>query len=297
MDLTKQIFLNISDFFQYISKKLRGLAQKTSTSTNISLYSLEKNNWQNVRPCFVLSTGRCGTKLSYKLLQSSNKAIPFQNPTPELIRASKKAYEEIYDKMDLYKEVVKSCREELILFTAKRDKIYIETNNRITFFAPAIKKVFPKAIFIHLIRHPGAFVRSGIRREWYSGKHEHDIGRIVPTDKKKLEKWERYNSIQKIGWLWNETNNFIENFLEVLSPQLYLQIKSEELFNKVETVKEIYDFLNLNDFKKRKVASLLKRPVNKQYKGHFPYYKDWNEEMKKQLKNLTPLAKKYRYKL
>ena len=43
----------------------------------------------------------------------------------------------------------------------------------------ALGELFPKAKFIQLVRHPGDFVRSGIRRKYYSG-NENDDSRITP---------------------------------------------------------------------------------------------------------------------
>lgn len=296
MNFIKIILFNISDFFSYLSEKAKGLAITISPTREITLSYLEKNDWKDVKPCFVLSTGRCGTKTLNRLLAISNNSCALHSPHPELIRASKKAYEEIYNNMGIYTEVIKSCREELILYAVKRNKIFIETNNRITFFAPAIKKAFPNAIFIHLIRHPGDFVRSGIRRKWYTGNNSHDIGRIKPTKKENSNNWKKYSNIKKIGWLWNETNKFIENFTSKNDIDC-LQIKAEELFNKIEISKSVFDFIGLEDFNRKQIKYILKKPKNKQHKENFPHYQNWNDNMKNELKEVVPLAKKYGYKL
>ena len=61
------------------------------------------------------------------------------------------------------------------------------------------------------MRHPGDFVRTGIRREYYRG-NEKDDSRITPlADDEIYNSWANLSDIQKIGWLWNTTNDFIEN--------------------------------------------------------------------------------------
>ncbi|MFZ0390088.1 MAG: sulfotransferase, partial [Calditrichia bacterium] len=265
--------------------------------SEVTLADCELQNWQNVRPCFVLSTGRSGTLLLNQLLQLSPAAAAHHQPSPELIRASKRAYEEIRQSPEVFCEVLKSAREELILQAAQRNKVYIETNNRITFFAPVIPDVFPQAVFIHLTRHPGAFVRSGIRRRWYSGKHEHDVGRPEPLEPEMKTKWKQFTQVEKIGWLWNETNRFIEDFKKEVNPERVLQIKAENLFSDPQTTEKIFAFLHLPPISRQRIAKKLKTPVNVQKKGEFPKYSDWPPEIKEQLRKVVPIASRYGYSL
>jgi hypothetical protein len=134
-----------------------------------------------VEPVFVLSTGRTGAALLTELLLLADGVDVHHTPRPELVRVSRRAYEEIGGNLDLFVEVFKTAREELLLQSVRRGRRYVETNNRVTFFAPAAAVEFPDAKFIHLTRDPATFVRSGLRRNWYSGTHHHDIGRIVPS--------------------------------------------------------------------------------------------------------------------
>lgn len=294
-EIVKRLLLHSSDQLEITVKKLRGAANRLTPETALTQIDCERQNWQNVRPCFVLSTGRTGTLLLNKLLLLSPNAFAVHQPKPELIRPSKKAYEEISQSPEIYREIFKSAREELLLEAARRNKVYIETNNRITFFAPIIRDVFPNAVFIHLVRHPGDFVRTGIRRNWYSGQHDHDIGRIVPSEGELKNQWDNLTLIERIGWLWNETNQFIEDFKNKLSAEEFFFVKSEELFSDPQVIERIFSFLNLNGFDIKAVNKLLKNPSNVQRKGSYPKYKDWTDEDKQRLQPTVPLAKKYGY--
>ncbi|MCH8127232.1 sulfotransferase [candidate division KSB1 bacterium] len=280
-----------------LANKLRGAADRLSTENQVFIADCERTNWENVRTCFVLSTGRCGTFLLNKILQTSPNAYPEHKPKPELYRTSKLAYEQIDKNPDLFKEVIKSAREEYLLKAARQKRVFIETNNQITFFAPIIKDVFPNTTFIHLVRHPGDFVRSGIRRNWYTGKHDHDIGRIVPISDEIKERWQEFSSIEKIGWLWNETNQFIEDFRETLAGDYLLFVKAEELFTDPQVTEKIFKFLYLDGFQRKKLQKLIQTPVNRQRKGRFSEYKNWTQNNKQQLKNIATLAEKYGYEL
>jgi hypothetical protein len=289
--------LSLADLLEENVKKIRGAAHRLSPQKLITMADCELQNWENIRPCFALSTGRSGTLLLNRLLMLSPTVFAVHNPKPELVRASKRAYEEIDNYPDIFEETFKSAREELVFEAALRDKTFVETNNQITFFAPVIRKVFPKAVFIHIVRHPGDFVRSGVRRKWFSGEHSHDFGRIIPNKGEYKTKWLEMTQIEKIGWLWNETNQFIEEFLRTLSKDDYIFIKSEDLFKNPEASKEVYSFLEIKAFNRRAVRKAIQKPINVQKKGEFPQYQHWSNEEKDTLKNVTPLAQKYGYTL
>ena len=297
MESVSKFLIGFSGFLDFAAKKLSGAAFRLSPEMAISQADCEDQNWKNVRPCFVLSTGRSGTLLLNNLLQSAKNVFPIHQPSPELTRPSKLAYENISTHAEIFREIFKSAREEYLLQAARRQKVFIETNNRITFFAPIIKDVFPNSVFIHLVRHPGDFVRSGIRRKWYSGEHDHDFGRIIPTSGEMKKLWQELSLIEKIGWLWNETNQFIENFKKKHSSDDILFVRSEELFMNPRTTEKIFPFLRLEGFNNKTVAKMITKPRNPQRKGQFPKYEDWSDQDKKRLQRVTPLAEKYGYEL
>ena len=295
--LARKIFLSLSDVLEILIRKLRGAAVLSDPQDLLSIIDFEKQNWQNVRPCFVLSTGRTGTLLLNRLLLTSTNAYSVHQPKPELIRVSKRAYEGVKCSPEIFIETFKSSREELVFKAAFHKKVFIETNNRITFFSPIIRKVFPNAVFIHLVRHPGDFVRSGIRRNWYTGEHDHDLGRILPISGEAKKNWEKYSIIQKIGWLWNETNQFIETFSSTLETKNFQFVKAEDLFSQVQITEQIFNFLQLDGFDSTRVKKNIRKPVNAQKKKQYPKFMDWPEKDKQELQQVTPLAKKYGYNL
>ncbi|MFC2084881.1 hypothetical protein ACFLS9_07485 [Bacteroidota bacterium] len=258
----------------------------------------------NYRPVFFLSTGRTGTLLFTKILNKCKNIKTFHSPSPELIGQGKYAYE-IYAKRELsfdentnhlLAQVFITAREEILYKTYLHGFRYIETNNRISFFAPAIKYLIPNAKFVYVYRHPGEFIRSGIRRNWYSGNHPHDHGRIVPTKiSPHFSSWDDYNLIQKISWLWDESNNFIEKFLHSISSDDYIKINFNELNTAV--IHNLMCFLNI-DLDDSVIQKLIARPVNIQKKGSFQKYEQWPEDDIKIVKDICgDLSAKYGYNL
>src|SRR5690625_7198839 len=70
-------------------------------------------------------------------------------------------------KLDVMENIFTAGREQHLRYAYKSEKRYIETNNQLTFFAPGLARMFPDAQFVHLYRHPGEVVRSGMRRGWF----------------------------------------------------------------------------------------------------------------------------------
>ncbi len=298
--MINKIIRNIKELFE-INKRFFVNKLKKDKKKIIKDYKNIKQRIQDsYSPVFILSTGRCGTKLINNYLNKSEEISSYHSPVPEFIYYSKVAYENniLNRENKLLEMVFDSGRFELIFQSYKNNKIYVETNNRITFFSPQIAKLYPKAKFVHLIRNPADFIRSGIRRKWYTYTNLHDIGRIKPV-KNKNEFDSQWSDIEKIGWLWNETNLFIEKFKKNTSNNRIITIKFEELIENPEVFKKLQRFIGIKPWSQKKILNAIETKVNKQKTGKFPEYKDWTEKQKKLLKQLLndTLTQGYNYKL
>ena len=261
----------------------------------------------NFSPVFFLSTGRCGTKFFNELFADNGGVHAVHSSKSDLIEQGKICYEALKqnDFNDnrgkelinrLSGQILLTAREHVFYESFLHDKRYVETNNRITFFAFAMHALMPGARFVHLVRHPGDFIRSGIRRGWYKGSSPHDHGRLVPVKGTVAsDKWESWDDIQKIAWLWNETNQFIEEFKEVAPDQVCFFFNFDELNgSKVESMLE---FMGL-PYKSGDIESRLFKPLNVQKEGSYPNYQDWQEEDKSKVREICgELSSKYGYEL
>jgi hypothetical protein len=246
-------------------------------------------------PVFFLSTGRCGTALMTEILNRIPGAVCFHAPHPELVYSERKAYEEGLEKFEAYKTAVRAARFELIAEYVVREKVYIETNFRITFFAPHLYDLFPKSRFVHLVRHPGAFVRSAVRRGYYEGGYT-DIGRIRPLDGPARDAWPGMSPFERAAWLWNETNLYIERFKESADPERVLTVKAEDLFTDPDAALSIIRHCGLAEPDRNRISKWIVRPVNAQVDGgDLPGYNDWGENMKTQVRRWATAAERYGY--
>ena len=245
---------------------------------------------------FVLSTGRCGTELLTKILGFSERLYVEHNPKPELEYASSRIYQDDISGNDLKIAFLAARFDVFLLESWLRNKIYVETNNRITFFAPAIAALMPNSKFIHLVRNPAEFVVSGMRRGYY----DEQVIQHQRLTKFGAEDWDRLTRIEKVALEWNEINARIEDFKATTSKQRILTVKSEDLFTNPEVTKSIFHFVDVDDpfmvsDKHDRLNKILAKPVNKQTTGYFPRYKDWSESDKLAFRRITTLAAQYGY--
>lgn len=259
-----------------------------------SFIDLPEIMFSNMSPVFFVSTGRAGSELLVKLMNESKIGNVYHEPRPRMFYSSKLVFEKNVD-IQTKKIAYLSARYDLLKKSYLEEKRFIETNNRNSFFMGALGEIFPKAKFIQIVRHPGDFVRSGIRRKYYSG-NENDDSRITPQINDRYNKeWHKLTDIEKIGWLWNATYNYIENEKSNINVENLIMVKSEDLFSNPQTYNEICAFLNHDSLSERKISSIIKKPVNKQKQSIYPKWTDWSERDKNSLIKMTPLGAKYGY--
>lgn len=248
---------------------------------------------------FVLSTGRCGTALLSELLKQNQTFWVHHDPQPALEFASSYAHRHCVSIEALKVAILAARFESHFVQSYMRTRVYVETNNRITFFSPALADLLPNAKFIHLVRHPGDFVRSGMRRGYYEDKSR-QYQRLRPVDS---ELWDTMSRQEKIAWEWNEINQYIESLKSNVPDNRILTINSESLFgeNKSDVLAQMWQFLNhpnphVTDKGREILKSLYKKPINAQTRGVFPAFKHWNDEDKSKMKDIVgDLADRYGY--
>lgn len=261
--------------------KLEDLYWRIKTGPSIrkgTIYDIRPSINEKIKsPVFFLSTGRCGTKWFSELLKLNNSLFVNHAPIPSLAMQSKVIYTHLHktnnpDIKALLTEIFFTAREQHLRYSYKTGRRYIETNNYISFLAPLLAEIFHDAQFIHLIRHPAAFIRSGMRRGYYTDSTQ-DIKRIVPLpDSEYYESWESFSRLEKIAWLWKETNNQIEHFKS--SNNNHFTFVFDEL--NTEQIEELLEFLKIS-IPVKKIEARLSKKKNKQSAGHFPRYEKWKQ--------------------
>jgi hypothetical protein len=254
------------------------------------------------RPCvFFLSTGRVGTKTIAALASLSEHIIGFHEPKPKLYGLSNICYKTFDEdkNLEIYKEAFLTARRDLFHYTLSFGKGYIETSPQVTFLSPIIHSVIPEAKFVHVIRDPRNFIRSGMRRRWYVD-HPMDETRIKPPSNSKLnDEWQNWSPYRKIIWLWQETNLWIDKFINALGHKKRLFLHAEEIFEpQFDSIEKLYHFLNSSMPSKKKIKTILSKKMNAQTSGDFPKFGDWTNDMYTELiENAGKTAEYFGYRI
>ncbi len=246
---------------------------------------------QEIKPVFTLSTGRCGTMTLAALMNLSSYIDAFHEPEPKLIYSSYLAFMNNNNciPLEYWKKVVAHARDAIILKSHYSGRTYFETNNRITLMASFFIDCYPSSRFVHLYRHPYDFVRSAIRRKYYSG-HRWDFARIKPDNEDPYkDKWKDMSQLEKCAWLWNKVNVFILDTLSHLPPERKFFLKSEDLFKgENEIIESLYKFASEAPLpSERKVKRLLNKQLNRQLKGDYPQPSKWSVSQTNSVKSIT----------
>ncbi len=252
----------LKEGYRIFRSTLNSLKEQSQIHASVAKYSatsLYDTVHRESAPVFVLSTGRCGTKLLTELFDELPAVKAWHEPSPELTYYSRYAFEHSTgkDEAEILTKVIDAARYEFIRNAFLMDKVYVETNNRITFYAFALARLYPHSRFIHLVRKPEKVVKSGLARDWYTGKTLYDESRPQPPAP--IE-----DRTAQIAWLWNETNNFIETFKESAAAGRFITVRSEDLFSDPEVFNRILKFLDLDPLPTGTITKKINTPVNSQ---------------------------------
>lgn len=236
--------------------------------------------WREYPCVFVLSTGRGGTETLTALAALSPTIDASHEPRPRLIKASFDAYLEGGDLAGQahWRDLVLASRDDFVRGAAQQGKVYVETNNRLTYLAPVLAKVFPASRFIHVYRDPFAFVRSAMRRRYYDG-HNWDFARVRPrADDPLSARWDALPRIECCAWLWWRTNADARAWMTTLPPHRRLAIRAEDLFGGDQQVlADLFAICDSSMPPTDRVRDVLTAKLNAQQAGEFPDQSGWSE--------------------
>lgn len=252
----------------------------------LSLQHAYATGWREYPCVFVLSTGRGGTETLTALAALSPTIEATHEPAPRLIKASFDAYMTGGNiaGQSHWRDLVLAARDDLVRSAASQGKVYVETNNRLTYLAPVLAEVFPASKFIHVYREPFAFVRSAMRRRYFDG-HNWDFARVRPRpDDPLAASWDTLPKVECCAWLWWRTNADVQALMASLPPSRQLSIKAEDLFaGSPEVVSRLFALCESAMPHPDRVREVLGAKLNAQKVGEFPEASRWSDEDKERV--------------
>ena len=254
---------------------------------------------------FILSTGRSASKFLAELLNLAPNIAAFHEPRPALPYFSNFAFHHQADREVLTK-MIEACRMEMVLRAFLKNTVYTESNQCLSFFAPVLAELFQQSKFVHIVRHPGDFVRSAVRKGWHKNDSIWEAGRVRMSDE---TAWGKLNQIEKLSWVWATTHSFMEDFKGAIPPDRSLTLRLEDLFEHKEELDRLMAFAGAEKVGEKELKALMEKkinelvihpnePANMRKQSGFPPYREWTREMKENLRRFCgPLAKTYGYEL
>ncbi len=229
-------------------------------------------------PVFILSTGRTGTDFFTRLF---NEAVPeawsLHEPKPAFRRRAYRLLSSTPSHFDVeYFRIPRLRRQR------KRKKpLYVETNYHLFACIPLIRRAFPDALIVHIVRDGREVVTSWLNK-WRYITNDHITPYHIPGHSDQ-EKWPYWDPLQKNAWYWRTVQEVVER------DGVDLTLRFEELFKGDR--KEVYRLLDrLSDrvsYEKERVEALLDEKVNPSPRRFFPAYDEWPEHWKEHFEQVA----------
>ncbi len=212
-----------------------------------------KHRPEEVQACFIVSTGRTGTKfLAHALNEHVKEVLAFHEPFKETIDLSYRFFhtKEVNEISSFSTDFLR-LRRKVLDKANRREKIYVESDGYNRLLIPVIKDCLPNAKILHIIRNPVDIVRSiasrgdvtssGFLAKIMIDKNLEISPLEVPNDPFR-KAWTSFDVVGRAAWLWYFYNN--EILKEIEDYKYSLTIKFEDIFKEgVVDLNEITNFI------------------------------------------------------
>ncbi len=274
--LTKRIARQADRRITKVHNRLRRFLESEAIAYRrahkLTLGKAYNNAWENMECVFTLSTGRTGTQTMASILELSPKVLAEHEPNPRLVKSSFDAYMDQGNEgwLERWKEFVLAVRDDFVLEANAKGKIYVESNNRLTYLADAVRLAFPASKYVFSHRDPYKVIRSGMRRGAYSGPNIcWNFARIRPRQGERyLEKWNSMSLLAKEAWRWAKINQISMDFMETLPEDKRYELPASDLFSEKEEIyRALFEFVGVPCPPMDDIKRVMSKKINAQF--HF----------------------------
>ena len=252
-----------------LKRFLEGESRAKKRALKLTLGKAYEQEWEDMKCVYALSTGRTGTQTLAAMLRLSPHVEAQHEPAPRLVMATYEAYMEapLADWLDKWSRFVLAARDDFVLEANACGKVYVESNNRLTYVADALQKAFPASRFIFSHRDPFKVIRSGMQRGAYQGPGKAwNFARIKPRPGEPYaDAWDAMEPLEKEAWRWAQINREAKAFFDALPAERRYELPASTFFSGSEKVyKEIFEFVGVPCPPMSEIQQIMGRKMNAQ---------------------------------
>lgn len=157
---------------------------------------------------FVVSTGRTATTALADFLDNkAGEAAAFHEPSPSFARRAPglvtrrhRWNERVYFGMPRRRRRV-----------SRGKRVYVEFNHHLFSALPLIRKTFPEATVIQIVRDGRTTVRSWLNKGRYTQTDDFITPADIPGSGVAIEDWLTWSPVKKNAWTWSLVNGVIDS--------------------------------------------------------------------------------------
>lgn len=222
---------------------------------------------------FILSIGRSGTAFLADLLNRAEGALVVHEPVREDFRA----HQEAFHSEARARHYVRRFRKKEIYLRVRHEPVetYGEVNSVLRRHCLALKEVFPKATFLHLVRDGRDVVRSMMSRATMTPADQNTKLIWPKTGDSARTHWAEMSRFEKLCWYWKVENEFLRSGIRAEPIQFEKLIGSYEDF--IERICQPCGIEISRDVWKRAVG--VPKNATKDYR--FPHWSEWDPKTTK----------------
>ncbi len=228
---------------------------------------------------FIVSTGRTGTNFLAERLNFFDGVKAYHQPEPMMGKEAsrylrwknhtfrKTKIRRFLPYSDWYRLKLRRTRKKLF----SSGETFVEANMKLVPLLPVVKKAFPEAFIIQIIRHPGDFASSALNKGMFT-RNDCSI-RLNPMDTGEMSRsdWKGLNPLQRINWYWLKCNEMIRDH----NPDLLLDFS--DIFE--EDHRGFYKLKEIFGIKQKSDGNIFASKINKTKVRVVPPFSEWNEEL------------------
>lgn len=196
----------------------------------------------NVKAVFLITPGRSGTKSLVKWCAKHTEMLCYHAPKPWLATIGYLYHQKLISS-DAARYAFYVSREKYLKQAFEYNKVLLDGDCKNLPLLMDISALMPNSSFIHLVRDPESFVKSGISRGYYKEVPSQIWGHLEERVDTGTINFER--QVEKIAWFWNEANKIAESVKAEVGSNRVVTIVSNQMFRRSMIIAEALDVLGL----------------------------------------------------